>query len=141
MFGMPDLCGQYHEGLPGSLNGAPFILPAEGTLMRRSVDHWISENDFHPEIVGEMDDTALMKVFAEAGVGFIAAPLAITAEIGTQFGLRLLTQIPGAVERFYAITVQRRLQHPAVLAISQTARSSLFGNPVSNNPDSDSLRD
>ena len=95
--------------------------------MRRSVDQWIDESGIHPEIVGEMDDTALMKVFAEAGVGLIPAPLAITKEIEQQFGLRLLMTVPGAIERFYAITVQRRLQHPAVVAISQAARSTLFG--------------
>jgi LysR family transcriptional activator of nhaA len=128
IFGSPSLCETHAESLPDSLNAAPFIMPAEGTLMRRSVDKWISETECYPEVVGEMDDTALMKVFAEAGVGFIPAPLAIAEEIETQFGLNLLTEIPGAVERFYAITVQRRLQHPAVLAISQTAKNALFGD-------------
>jgi len=127
VFGVPELCEKFRDDLPDSLSGAPFIMPAEGTLMRRSVDQWISESDFYPEVGGEMDDTALMKVFAEAGVGFIPAPLAIAAEIKAQFGLSLLLEIPGAIERFYAITVQRRLQHPAVLAISQTAKSALFG--------------
>lgn len=129
LFGTPGLCRQFRRKLPESLNDAPFIMPAEGTLMRRSVDQWLSEADLHPEFVGEMDDTALMKVFAEAGTGFIPAPLAIQAEIEQQFGLRLLMPLPDAVERFYAITVQRRLQHPAVVAISNAARSTLFGKP------------
>ncbi len=126
IFGAPRLCKIFQKGLPTSLNGAPFVMPAEGTLMRRSIDQWISETDIQPEIVGEMDDTALMKVFAEAGIGFIPAPLAIRTEIQEQFGLKLLTEIPGATERFYAITVQRRLQHPAVVAISQAAKNGLF---------------
>lgn len=126
LFGVPALCEKFGSELPASLNGAPFILPAEGTLMRRSVDYWISDADFHPEVVGEMDDTALMKVFAEAGVGLIPAPLAISTQIEQQFGLKFLMEIPGAVERFYAITVQRRLQHPAVVTISKAAQSSLF---------------
>jgi LysR family transcriptional activator of nhaA len=127
IFGAPGLCERHRTGLPTSLNGAPFVMPAEGTLMRRSVDQWVSEADIHPEIVGEMDDTALMKVFAEAGIGFIPAPLAIQDEIEEQFGLGLIMAIPGAIERFYAITVQRRLEHPAVVAISQAAKSELFG--------------
>lgn len=127
LFGTPKLCRRYGGDLTASLNRAPFIMPAEGTLMRRSVDQWLNEADVQPEFVGEMDDTALMKVFAEAGTGFIPAPLAIQAEIEKQFGLRLLMPIPNAVERFYAITVQRRLQHPAVVAISQAAKSTLFG--------------
>ncbi len=126
LFGIPALCEEYKAGLPGCLSGAPFILPTEGTLMRRSVDQWIDEAQLYPQVVGEMDDTALMKVFAEAGVGFIPAPMAIAAEIEAQFGLHLVLELPGAVERFYAITVQRRLQHPAVLAISQAAKNALF---------------
>lgn len=132
LFGTPKLCRRYGGNLTASLDLAPFIMPAEGTLMRRSVDQWLSESDIQPEFVGEMDDTALMKVFAEAGTGFIPAPLAIQTEIEKQFGLRLLMPIPNAVERFYAITVQRRLQHPAVVAISQAARSTLFGTRSSN---------
>ncbi|MEZ6130502.1 MAG: LysR family transcriptional regulator [Planctomycetaceae bacterium] len=126
LFGVPALCDRFGGDLPESLNGAPFILPAEGTLIRRSIDQWIDGGRFYPDVVGEMDDTALMKVFAEASVGFVPAPLAIAAEIEAQFGLRLLMEVPGAIERFYAITVQRRLQHPAVLAISQAAKNALF---------------
>lgn len=128
VFGAAALCKKFRKKLPDSLSGAPFVMPAEGTLMRRSVDQWLSETGIQPEIVGEMDDTALMKVFAQAGVGFIPAPLAIQTEIENQFGLTLLTEIPGAVERYYAITVQRRLQHPAVVAISQAAKTTLFGS-------------
>ena len=134
IFGAPELCERFSKDLPTSLAGAPFVMPAEGTLMRRSVDQWVSEADFHPEIVGEMDDTALMKVFAEAGIGFIPAPLAIRKEIEEQFGLGLLMVVPGAIERFYAITVQRRLQHPAVVAISQAAKSTLFGSAHTESP-------
>ncbi|MGB4709696.1 MAG: transcriptional activator NhaR [Fuerstiella sp.] len=126
IFGAPELCDQFGSNLPDSLDNAPFIMPAEGTLMRRSVDQWINEAKLYPDIVGEMDDTALMKVFAEAGVGFVPAPLAIADQLESQFGLRLLMQIPDAIERFYAITVQRRLEHPAVLAISQAAKDALF---------------
>lgn len=129
LFGTPKLCRKFRGNLPQSLNGAPFVMPADGTLMCRSVDQWIAETDIQPEVVGEMDDTALMKVFAEAGIGFIPAPLAIQTEIEKQFGLRLVMPIPNAIERFYAITVQRRLQHPAVVAISQAAKSTLFGKP------------
>lgn len=126
IFGVPSLCLRYQKGIPRSLNDAPFIMPTEGTLMRRSIEQWISEAGICPEVIGEMDDTALMKVFAEAGTGFIPAPLAITKELKSQFGLDLLLQIPNGVERFYAITLQKRMQHPAVLAISRSAMTGLF---------------
>lgn len=126
VFGTAHLCEQYRKGLPESLNGAPFLLPAENTAMRRSIDQWINELELQPEVIGEIDDTALLKVFAEAGIGFVPAPLAIQSEIEKQYGLQLLTDIPNAVERFYAITVERRLRHPAVVAISETVKESLF---------------
>jgi LysR family transcriptional activator of nhaA len=127
IFGTPKHCRRVERKLPDSLNDAPFFLPAENTAMRRSVDQWVDELKLKPDVIGEIDDTALLKVFAEAGLGFIPAPLAIQAEIERQYGLRLLLQIPKAIERFYAITVERRIRHPAVVAISEAARQDLFG--------------
>jgi len=126
LFGTPKLCRQYQQKAPDSLNAAPFLLPADSTELRRSFDRWLLETHIEPQIMAEIDDTALLKVFAEAGVGFVPAPLAIQKEIEQQFGLRLLLEIPNAIERFYAITVERRLRHPAVLAISETAKNTLF---------------
>jgi len=131
MFGTPKLCARFNRDLPGCLNGAPFLLPAENTAMRRSIDRWLLETQISPEVVGEMDDTALLKVFAEAGIGFVPGPLAIRNEIEKQFGLKLLLEVPDAIERFYAITVERRLRDPAVLAISEAARENLFATPKS----------
>lgn len=131
LFGVPRLCRQFRSGLPGSLNNAPVLLPAEETALRRSIDQWLLQADVKPEILAEIDDTALLKVFAQAGIGFVPAPLAIRTEIEKQFGLRLLLEVPEAIERFYAITVERRLRHPAVLAISEAARESLFSEQVS----------
>lgn len=131
LFGVPRLCRQFGSGVPGSLNNAPVLLPAEETALRRSIDRWLLQADVKPEILAEIDDTALLKVFAQAGIGFVPAPLAIRTEIEKQFGLRLLLEVPEAIERFYAITVERRLRHPAVLAISEAARESLFSEQVS----------
>lgn len=126
LFGTPKLCRRFQKGIPGSLNDAPFLLPGEHTALRRSVSQWLHQLDVEPHVVGEMDDTALLKVFAEAGMGLIPAPMAIKSEIEKQFGLRLLVEIPGASEKFYAITAERKLTHPAVVAISDVARHTLF---------------
>lgn len=126
LFGTPKLCRTYQRDLPASLNGAPFFLPGEHTALRRSVAQWLYQLEVEPEIVGEIDDTALLKVFAEAGLGLIPAPLAIQTEIERQFGLRLLMEIPNAIERFYAITAERKLRHPAIVAISESVRGTLF---------------
>lgn len=126
LFGVPALCQRYSDNIPDSLADAPFMLPASGTELRRSVDSWLDHCDLRPRILGEIDDTALLKVFAEAGLAFVPGPLAIRREIEQQFGLQLLIELPGAEERFFAITAERKLKHPAVVAFSELARSELF---------------
>lgn len=126
LFGSEELCAKHQDGLPGSLENAPFMLPGAGTQMRRNVENWIQQQGFRPKVLGEIDDTALLKVFAEAGLAFIPGPLAIRSEIERQFGLRMLVELTGFRDRFYAITIERRIRHPAVLAISEIARSGLF---------------
>ena len=126
LFGTPRLCRRYQRNQPECLDGAPLLLPGEHTALRRSVTQWLYQLDVEPEIIAEIDDTALLKVFSEAGIGLIPAPLAIRSEIEKQFGLRLLLEIPNAVERFYAITAERKLKHPAIVAISNAVRGTLF---------------
>lgn len=117
---------QYGRRFPESCGGAPFLMPGSGTALRRSVEQWLFETGVPVQVVGEFDDTALMKVFAEANLGLIPAPLAVEDEIRKQFDLHLIGTIPKAKEQFYAITVERKLRHPAVVAISEMAREELF---------------
>lgn len=126
LFGVKSLCDRFAPGMPRSLESAPFMLPAPGTELRRSVENWLRVNDLKPRILGEIDDTALLKVFAEAGLAFVPGPLAIRKEIETQFDLQLLVELPDVQERFFAITVERRLRNPAVAAICESARVKLF---------------
>lgn len=79
-----------------------------------------------PEIKAEIEDSALLKTFALAGVGLFVAPIAVQAEIQRQYGCQMIGQIPSVYERFYAITAQRKLKHPAVMAILQNTGSSLI---------------
>ena len=126
VFGAPALLGG-RRAFPGCLEGAPFLLPGQATTLRRELDHWLDARKLRPRVVGEFDDTALLNVFGQAGRGLFAAPLAIEKEMRRQLGVRRLGVIPEIKERFYAISVERRLKHPAVLAISQAARETLFG--------------
>lgn len=127
LFGTQDLVKQHASNVPESLAEAPFLLPATGTALRRSIDQWLLEIELPIHVVGEFDDTALMKVFAESGAGFVPAPLAVEDDICAQFELHRACIIPKAREQFYAITVERKLRHPAVVAISEIARQELFG--------------
>ncbi len=112
------------KGFPASLRGAPALLPAAGTALRRSLDRWFEARAVQPVVAGEFDDTALLKAFGARGLGFFAAPAVIEKEICAQFGVAPIGRTDDIRERFYAISVERRLRHPAVLAIAEAARAS-----------------
>ena len=76
--------------------------------------------------MGEFSDSAPLKAFGQASVGAFVAPSAIETEICRQYGVRPIGELPEIRERYYAISVERKLKHPAVVAISQTARGELF---------------
>lgn len=126
LFGTDQLIEEYGKNFPDEFINAPMLLPAQGTVLRRSLDQWLVESHRPTRTIGEFDDTALMKVFAESHVGFVAAPLAVEQDILKQFSLYRLCVIPNAKEQFYAITLERRLRHPAVVAIAEVARRTLF---------------
>jgi LysR family transcriptional activator of nhaA len=116
-------------GFPASLDGAPMLLPAAQTALRRGLEQWFDGEGIAPRIVGEFDDSALMKAFGQAGAGVFPAPSAIEAEVRQQYGVQVLGRTGRVRERFYAISAERRLKHPAVLLVSQAARSALAASP------------
>lgn len=111
---------------PGSIDGARFLMPSENTALRRSLDHWFDQLGLRPIIVGEFDDSALLKAFGQAGAGLFAAPTVTEPEVCRQYQVEPLGRVEAVRERFYAISVERRLKHPAVVAISQAARREFF---------------
>lgn len=126
-FAAPGLNKKLQEKrFPQCLDGFPMLLPCGAATLRRTIDHWFYSNDIRPDVVGDFEDTALMKVFAQAEHGVIPAPTAVEEEICYQYGLEVLGRVPEIIERFYAITVERRIKHPAVVALSEAARSELF---------------
>lgn len=126
IFGTADLARKFRRGFPASLAEAPFLLPLDTTALRRSMDRWFEREDIRPQVVGEFEDSALLKVFGQAGVGVFPAPSVIQGEICRQFRVRLIGELPAVQERYYAISVERKLKHPAVVAISKTAREEVF---------------
>ncbi len=111
------------KGFPASLGGAPVLLPAPGTALRRSLERWFEARAVRPVVAGEFDDSALLKAFGARGLGFFAAPSVIEKEICAQFDVAPIGRVDEIRERFYAISVERRLRHPAVVAIAEAARS------------------
>lgn len=126
LFAADRLYAAHRKGFPGSLDGAPLLLPTASAALRRDLDQWLERSGIRPRVVGEFEDSALMKAFGEGGSGIFPGPTAIEREIKAQYGVRVLGRVPRLRERFYAITVERRLRHPGVVAISEAARRGLF---------------
>jgi LysR family transcriptional activator of nhaA len=129
LFATAPLAARYRRGFPASLEGAPMLLPGEGTALRRSLGAWFEARRIHPRIEGEFDDTALLKAFGQDGAGVFPAASAIEAEVRRQYGVELVGRLPEVRETHYAISAERRLKHPAVVAISTAARASFLRGP------------
>jgi len=125
-FATKSLLRAYKRGFPGSLNGAPVLLPLEGLTLRRSLNQWFQRHAVKPRVVGEFEDSALLKVFGADGFGVFPAPSVVEREVIAEYGVHVLGRARDVRERFYAISVERRLEHPAVVAISKAARHELF---------------
>ncbi len=114
------------RGFPRTLDGEPFLLPLEGTVLRRALEHWFEVTQVRPRVVAELEDSALAKVFGQAGAGAFVAPSAIEEQVRSMYGVQVIGRTDAITERFYAISVERKIRHPAVAAISAAARSTLF---------------
>ncbi len=125
-FARKDVAGRLESTFPKSLDGAPMLLPTENTVLRRGLDRWLENQQIRPRIVAEFADSALMKVFGERGEGIFPGPSVIEKEIRDHYGVEVVGRTADLRERYYAITVERRIKHPAVQAISDAAREQVF---------------
>jgi LysR family transcriptional activator of nhaA len=126
-FAAGALAATLRRRFPQSLNDTPVLLPTPHTSLRRALDQWFEAQDLHPQIAGEFDDSALMKAFGQAGRAAFPAPTAIQREIVRQYRVQPVGRVPAVRERYYAISAERRLKHPGVLAITTTAKREVFG--------------
>jgi LysR family transcriptional activator of nhaA len=125
-FATPDLANKYAGEFPKRLDGAPLLLPGDDVAVRSKLIRWLEQKRIRPRIAGEFDDSALMAAFGQAGAGIFSAPSAIANLIREQYGVVVVGATDDVTESFYAISVERRLSHPAVVAISEAARQELF---------------
>lgn len=128
VFGTPELAAVYRRNFPRSLSGAPFLLPTGNTALRRSLDQWFEDEGISPKIQAEIEDSALLKTFGSGGVGLFVAPILVEKEIQRQYGVEAIGRIDAVQERFYAVTVRRKLKHPAVTAILDSAQKNCLGD-------------
>jgi LysR family transcriptional activator of nhaA len=125
-FGKKALARSRRANFPRSLHGAPMLLPLENSILRRSLNQWFEREQIEPRVVAEFEDSALLKVFGAEGLGVFAGPSIVEAEIERQYDVQAIGRAEEVRERFYAISVERRLKHPAVVAITDAARHELF---------------
>jgi len=127
-FATPRLAHEIGGGFPHNLSGAPLLLPGETAVVRGRLMQWFSRLHIHPRIMGEFDDSALMKAFGKAGAGVFIAPTPIAEEVEKQYEVAAIGQTDEVRDHFYAISVERKISHPAVAAITEMAREWLFRN-------------
>jgi LysR family transcriptional activator of nhaA len=127
-FGTPALATPLRRGFPGNLDGVPLLLPGEDTVVRSKLARWFDRIGVRPRVVGEFDDGALLKAFGRAGAGVFPAPTAVAAEVARQYGVEPIGATRDVTEQFYAISIEQRITHPAVIAIRTAARDALFAS-------------
>jgi LysR family transcriptional activator of nhaA len=112
---------------PRSLDGAPLLLPTYGTALRRALDHWLQLKGLKPRVVAEYDDGALMTIAAADGLGVLPVPTVAEREAVDRYHFRRVGQTESCRQEFFAVSAERRLTDPAVVAITSGARGELFG--------------
>ncbi len=126
IFGTAALAKKFAGKFPQRLQGAPFLIPGEDVAVQAKILRWMGDHQLQTVIVGEFDDGALMKAFGRAGAGFFFAPSAMKEEICRQYKVQAIGEVPEIIEEIYLLTTDRRLNDPAVVAISDAAKQDLF---------------
>ena len=125
VFGANALARRYRAGFPRSLDGAPMLLPSGNTALRRSLEQWFDEIGVRPQVRAEFTDSALLKAFGSFGDGLFVAPTAVEDDIKRMYGVGVVGREESVRERVYAISIEKRLKNPTVVAISKAARRTL----------------
>lgn len=116
----------YRDAFPQSLDGAPMLMPTSNCALRRSLELWFERIDVRPTVVAEFEDRALMKAFGEAATGIFTSPTAVEEDVLNKYAVTVIGRSEEVKERFYAISAERKIKHPAISAITEAARHDLF---------------
>lgn len=127
-FAAPRLARKLRRGFPRSLSDAPLLVPLEGTIMRGVLERWFAEQGMRPAIRAEYQDSALLGAFGRSGLGVFAAPDVLRDEVCAEYHVERIGPLGDARQRYYALTVDRRIRHAAVRAITESARGKLFAH-------------
>jgi LysR family transcriptional activator of nhaA len=125
-FAPAAMASRLRRRFPASLRDTPVVLPTSNTALRRSIDQWFEKEGVRPHIAGEFEDAALMNVFGEGAQAAFPGPAAIEKDICRLYGVRVIGRSSAVRERYYAVSVERQLKHPGVIAITSAAREEVF---------------
>ncbi len=125
-FAAPQLKAQLQGEFPQCLNGMPMLIQGAAASVRQQLEGWLTQHQIQPRIIGEFDDGALMTAFGREGRGVFMAPTVLEAETVAQFGVEVIGRTDELVEEFFAVSIERRITHPCVVAITDAARAQLF---------------
>ena len=125
-FCAPRLKPRLQGGFPECLNDMPMLIQGASASVRQQLEGWLTRHQIHPRVIGEFDDGALMTAFGREGRGVFMAPTVLEAETVAQFGVEVIGRTDELVEEFFAVSVERRITHPCVVAITDAARGRLF---------------
>ena len=134
VFGAPELHRRHSYAFPGSLEAAPVLMPTPNSSIRKAFSRWLEAQGFQPRVVGEFEDGALMKAFGEIGAGLFPAPSIIAEDLKRQYGVECLGSLEGTHARYYAVTVERQLEHPAVQAVCRSAEEAEAASRAESRP-------
>ena len=123
---VPEVAKQLRRRFPKSLDGAPALLPTDNTSLRRVVQQWFDEQQVHPRVLAVFEDSALLRTFAVDVQGFFPVHAVAVAETLARYGFKVIGEAENCRNDFYAITAERRLKHPAIVAVTENAQSRLF---------------
>lgn len=112
-------------GFPQNMDKMPMLLPGDNTVVHGHLLKWFDRLHIRPRIVGEFDDSALMKAFGQAGSGIFVVPTPIVEEVEQQYGVEAIGHTDEVRKQFYAISVERKISHPAVSSVTESAREWL----------------
>ncbi len=125
-FCTPALKAQLQGPFPQCLNDMPMLIQGAAASVRQQLEGWLTRYQLHPQVIGEFDDVALLKAFGREGRGVFMTPTVLEAETVSQFGVEVIGRTDELVEEFFAVSVERRITHPCVIAITDAARGQLF---------------
>jgi LysR family transcriptional activator of nhaA len=125
-FAAPKLAAGLRSGFPESLHGAPMLMPTPSSALRRALEQWFDRKGVAPLMIAEFEDRALMKAFGEGGAGVFTTPTTVEDDVRRKYGVEVIARTGDVRERYYAISAERHIRHPAVSTITESARNDLF---------------